>query len=65
MQNVVANLAVESEALMWMSMRLAYALHRSEEDRFEALLSRICTPVAKYWAYLVLDMLLPRVQGLC
>jgi putative acyl-CoA dehydrogenase len=50
MQNVVADLAVESEAMMWLSMRLAYALDRSGEDRREALLSRICTPVAKYWA---------------
>jgi putative acyl-CoA dehydrogenase len=50
MQNVVADLAVESEAMMWMSMRLAYALDRSQQDRREAMLSRICTPVAKYWA---------------
>jgi putative acyl-CoA dehydrogenase len=45
MRNVVADLAVESEAMMWMSMRLALALDRSEEDRAEARLSRICTPV--------------------
>ncbi len=50
MQNVVADLAVESEGLMWMSMRLAAALDRSGTNRTEALLSRICTPVAKYWA---------------
>jgi len=50
MRNVVVDLAVESEAMMWMSMRLAYALDRSEADRGEALLSRIGTPVAKYWA---------------
>jgi putative acyl-CoA dehydrogenase len=50
MQNVISDLAVESEALMWLSMRLAYALDRSAHDRREALLSRICTPVAKYWA---------------
>jgi putative acyl-CoA dehydrogenase len=50
MRNVVADLAVESEALLWMSMRLARALDRSESDRGEALLSRVCTPVAKYWA---------------
>ena len=35
---------------MWMSMRLAAALDREREDSFERLLSRICTPVAKYWA---------------
>jgi putative acyl-CoA dehydrogenase len=50
MRNVVADLAIESEAMMWMSMRLAQALDRSEADHAEALLSRICTPVAKYWA---------------
>jgi putative acyl-CoA dehydrogenase len=50
MRNVVADLAVESEAMMWMLMRLAQALDRSHADRAEALLSRICTPVAKYWA---------------
>ena len=50
MRNVVADLAVESEALTWMVFRLAHALDRSETDRREALMSRICTPVAKYWA---------------
>jgi putative acyl-CoA dehydrogenase len=50
MRNVVADLAVESEAMMWMSMRLASALDREHEDRVEGLLSRIGTPVAKYWA---------------
>jgi putative acyl-CoA dehydrogenase len=49
MRNVIADLAVESEAMLWMSMRLAQALDRSEADRQEALLSRICTPIAKYW----------------
>jgi putative acyl-CoA dehydrogenase len=49
-RNVVADLAVESEGLMWMSMRLAAALDRSAANPAEALLSRICTPVAKYWA---------------
>jgi putative acyl-CoA dehydrogenase len=50
MQNVVADLAIESEALMWMSMRLARAFDRSEADERERLLSRLATPVAKYWA---------------
>src|SRR6185437_4995440 len=50
MRNVVTDLAVESEALMWMSMRLAAALDFEHVDRSEGLLSRICTPVAKYWA---------------
>jgi putative acyl-CoA dehydrogenase len=50
MRNVVTDLAIESEALMWMSLRLAAALDREHVDRSEGLLSRICTPVAKYWA---------------
>jgi putative acyl-CoA dehydrogenase len=50
MRNVIADLAVESEAMMWMSMRLARALDQAEADKAEALLSRIATPVAKYWA---------------
>jgi putative acyl-CoA dehydrogenase len=50
MRNVVADLAVESEAMMWLSMRLAHALDRSETDETERGLSRICTPIAKYWA---------------
>ena len=50
MRNVVADLAIESEAMMWMTVRLARALDRSETDRAEALLSRIATPIAKYWA---------------
>jgi putative acyl-CoA dehydrogenase len=50
MRNVIADLAVESEALMWLSLRLASALDRTQESCCERLLSRICTPVAKYWA---------------
>ncbi|HJS86948.1 MAG TPA: acyl-CoA dehydrogenase family protein [Acetobacteraceae bacterium] len=50
MRNVIADLAVESEAMLWMAMRLAHALDRAEADRAEALLSRVGTPVAKYWA---------------
>ena len=50
MRNVIADLAVESEAMMWMCIRLARALDRAEADEAEGLLARICTPVAKYWA---------------
>ena len=49
MRNVVADLAVESEAMMWMSMRLARALDRAQAEPAEAKLSRIGTPIAKYW----------------
>ena len=48
MRNVVADLAVESEAMTWMSLRLAATLDAGDER--EALLGRIATPVAKYWA---------------
>jgi putative acyl-CoA dehydrogenase len=50
MRNVIADLAVESEAMMWLSMCLAHAIDRSETNRAEGLLSRIGAPVAKYWA---------------
>jgi putative acyl-CoA dehydrogenase len=50
MRNVIADLAVESEAMMWMTMRAAQALDRSDVRHAEGLLCRIGTPVAKYWA---------------
>jgi putative acyl-CoA dehydrogenase len=50
MRNVVADLAVESEAMMWLTMRVAHAFDRAEANRAEVLLSRLCTPIAKYWA---------------
>jgi putative acyl-CoA dehydrogenase len=50
MRNVIADLAVEAEALMWMGLRLALALDRSAASEAERLLSRIATPMAKYWA---------------
>ena len=50
MRNVIADLAIESEALMWMNLRLAQTLDHTETDSAEAMLSRIATPIAKYWA---------------
>src|SRR5215469_10820333 len=50
MRNVAADLSIESEALMWMSLRLARALDRAQGEPSEAKLSRIGTPTAKYWA---------------
>ena len=48
MQNVLADLVIENEAALAMTMRIARALdHRS--DPHEDLLARLCTPVAKYW----------------
>jgi putative acyl-CoA dehydrogenase len=49
MQNVLADLALESEAATLLALRLARALDRSPRDPQERLLSRILTPVAKYW----------------
>ncbi|MBE0622407.1 MAG: acyl-CoA dehydrogenase family protein [Burkholderiales bacterium] len=49
MQNVLADLALETEAATLLAMRLARALDRSSHDPQERLLSRILTPVAKYW----------------
>ncbi len=48
MQNVVADLAVESEAATALAMRLAAAVDRSG-DPHEAALRRIALPLAKFW----------------
>ncbi|HYD96134.1 MAG TPA: acyl-CoA dehydrogenase family protein, partial [Noviherbaspirillum sp.] len=49
MQNVLADLVLESEAALAMTMRIAGALDRSEQDESEKLLVRIGTAVGKYW----------------
>jgi len=48
MRNVLADLALESEAATALSLRLARAFDR-REDEHEAALARLLTPVAKYW----------------
>ena len=48
MQNVLADLAIESEAATALAMRLARAIDR-QDDPFEALMRRVLTPVAKFW----------------
>lgn len=48
MQNVLADLALESEAALALSMRIAHSLDRAE-DAHERLFSRIATAVGKYW----------------
>ena len=48
MQNVVADLAVESEAATALAMRLAAAVDRVD-DPHEAALRRIALPLAKFW----------------
>lgn len=44
MMNVLADLALESEAALWLVLRLAQAL-----DRGETTLLRVLTPAAKFW----------------
>ncbi|MBA3782987.1 MAG: acyl-CoA dehydrogenase family protein, partial [Nocardioides sp.] len=48
MQNVIADLAVESEAATALAMRLAAAVD-NQHDPHEAALRRIALPLAKFW----------------
>jgi len=49
MQNVLADLALESEAATTLMLRLARAYDAGEDDPAERVLARIATAVAKYW----------------
>ncbi len=49
MTNVLADLAVESEAALVLMMRLARLFERSAGDEQAELLARVLTPIAKYW----------------
>jgi putative acyl-CoA dehydrogenase len=49
MTNVVADLAIESEAATMLALRLARAFDRAEDDPAEAAFRRLCTPAVKYW----------------
>jgi putative acyl-CoA dehydrogenase len=53
MLNVLADLALESEAATALALRLARAVDRSENGQdpggFEAVMRRLITPVAKFW----------------
>jgi putative acyl-CoA dehydrogenase len=48
MRNVLADLALESEAATALALRLAHAFDRPG-DAHEALMARLLTPVAKFW----------------
>lgn len=48
MRNVVADLAIESEAATALALRLARSIDR-QHDPFEGLMRRVLTPVAKFW----------------
>lgn len=49
MQNVLADLEVETETAVLMMMRISGAFDRAQVDEHEALIKRILTPVGKYW----------------
>lgn len=49
MQNVIADLEVETEVATLMMMRLAVAFDRAAVDPQEAAFKRIALPIAKYW----------------
>ncbi len=51
MKNVLADLALESEAATALAMRLAHAVDRSENgsDVHEELMRRLLTPITKFW----------------
>jgi putative acyl-CoA dehydrogenase len=49
MANVLADLAIESEAATASALRLARAYDAAEDDDHERLVQRIVTPVVKYW----------------
>jgi putative acyl-CoA dehydrogenase len=48
MRNVLADLALESEAATALALRLARAFDRRDDDH-EAVIARLLTPIAKFW----------------
>ena len=48
MQNLLADLALESEAAMTLTLRMSRAFD-NQQDEHEKLLARIATPIGKYW----------------
>lgn len=49
MRNVLADLALESEAATTLAMRIARAVDRAPHDEHESALARLVTAVGKYW----------------
>lgn len=49
MQNVLADLALESEAATALALRLARGFDRAASDEHERAMQRLLTPVAKFW----------------
>lgn len=50
MQNVLADLALETEAATLCAFRLARAFDRQRDNAHEAGIARLMTPLAKYWS---------------
>lgn len=50
MQNVLADLALETEAATLCAFRLARAFDRQHDNAHEAGVARLMTPLAKYWS---------------
>lgn len=49
MANVLADLALESEAATALAFRIARSFDRAAKDEREAAFMRLATPIAKYW----------------
>ena len=49
MRNVLADVALEAEGAMWLSMRAAAALDAAEQDGRERVLNRVLAPIAKFF----------------
>src|SRR5690606_11828054 len=49
MRNLLADLAIEAEAALALSMRIARAVDAAPRDPAEAALARVATAVGKYW----------------
>ncbi len=49
MRNVLADLAIESEAATAFAMRIAGAVDRAARDRHESAFARAATAIGKYW----------------
>ncbi len=49
MRNVLADLALESEAAVALAMRVARAVDAAERDPREAAFARVATAIGKYW----------------
>ncbi len=49
MENLLADLALESEAATWLVLRIAEAFDRGRDDPAERAFARVATAVAKFW----------------